>query len=64
MQPVTISKVLSHVALHHHMKTFDEVTSISSSVDLNSQSVVPIIVSQLMDLNLEFRSTTNVHSHQ
>ena len=39
-------------------------TSISSCVDLNSQSVVPSIGSQGMGLCLEFRSTTTVHSHQ
>ena len=47
----------SHEDLH-------EVTSISSCADLNSQSVVPSSVSQRMDLCLEFRSTTTVHSHQ
>ena len=41
-----------------------EVTSISSCADLNSQSVDPNTVSQGMDLCLEFRSTTTVHSHQ
>ena len=38
------------------------VTSISSCVDLNSQSVAPSIVSRR--LGLEFRSTTTVRSHQ
>ena len=41
-----------------------EVTFISSCVDLNSCSVSPSIVSKRMDLCLEFRSTTTVHSHQ
>ena len=47
----------SHEDLH-------EMTSISSCVDLNSQSVSPSVVSQRMDLCLEFRSTTTVRSHQ
>ena len=63
-QPITISKVLSQIALHHHMKTFHEVTSISSCADLNSQSVFPSTVSQRMDLCLEFRSTTTVCSYK
>ena len=41
-----------------------EVTSISSCVDLNSQSVVPSTVSQREHLCLEFRTATMVHSHQ
>ena len=41
-----------------------EMTSISSCADLNSESVFPNSVSQGMDLCLEFRSTTTVHSHQ
>ena len=41
-----------------------EVTSISSCVDVNSQSVVPSIVSQRMDLSLwNFNPTTTVRSH-
>ena len=40
-----------------------EVTSISSSVHLNSQSVFPNIVSQKMDLCLGFRSTATALFH-
>ena len=47
----------SHEDLH-------EMTSISSCADPNSQSVFPSTVSQGMDLCLEFRSTTKVHSNQ
>ena len=54
MEPVAISKMMSHVAMHHDMKDLHQVTSISSRVDLNSQSVAPSIVSQRMDLCWEF----------
>ena len=54
---VVCSIASSHEDLH-------EVASISSCADLNSQSVVLSTVSQGMDLSLEFRSTTTVHSHQ
>ena len=40
-----------------------DVASISSRADPNSQSVFPSTVSQGMDLCLEFRSTTTVHSY-
>ena len=59
MQPnaVACSITSSHEDLH-------EMTSISSCVTVNSQSVASSVVSQRMDLCLEFRSTTTVRYHQ
>ena len=54
---VACSIASSHGDLH-------EVTSISSCVDVNSQSVSPSIVAQRMDVRLGFRSTTTVRSRQ
>ena len=62
MQPVAISKMLSNVALHPYMKTQRNDINFSC-VGLNLHSVSPSVVSQEMDLFLEFRSTTTVHFH-
>ena len=56
------SAVAYSIASSH--EDFHEVTSVSSCADLNSQSVFPRTASQGMDLCLEFRSTTTVHSYQ
>ena len=46
---------------HEHL---DEVASISSSADPNSQIVFPSVALPGLDLYLEFRSTTTVHAYQ
>ena len=50
MQPVTISKNAVACSIASSHEDPHEVTSISSRVDLNPQSVAPSIVSQRMDL--------------
>ena len=56
------SAVVCSIASSH--EDLDEVASISSCADLNSQCVFPSIALPGMDLCMEFRSTTTVHSYK
>ena len=56
-------RVSTMVCMCHYISLYVYKNS-TSCVDLHSQSFSPSVVTQRMNLCLEFRSTTTVHSHQ
>ena len=63
-QPVTISKMQSHVALHNHMKTFTKWHQFLHVLIWNRRVSLQVLCHKKVDLCLEFRSTTTARARQ